>query len=225
MSDTSTSTAPARQFAEPQEGWIRGAQITIGRALAMVPIQIVSAIDLGCNVGAWLAALERLGITDLVGVDIEHRPGQLYGGAFVRADVSKPITLGRRFSLAIGVEVGEHLDGGEKSADAYVENLCRHSDFIIFSAAIPGQRGDHHVMERWPEWWAAKFRRNEYLTADVLRCKLWNDQRVLWWYRQNVFLAARRKSAAGEHLKAFATEPVLSLVHPSCYGRGGDGRV
>jgi SAM-dependent methyltransferase len=197
-----------------------------------------SVVDFGCNVGVWLAAGARLGMfgADILGID--QRPPaeqfrtarQLYPGAFLRADIAKPLGLNREFHLAVCVEVAEHLDGGDASAEHLINNLAAAAPLVLFSAAIPGQGGNHHVNEQWPEYWARKWRARGFRVADV-RALVWNDERVLWWYRQNLLIAyhPERVHLGGEMLDALGTwvdePPVLSLVHPGCYGRGGSGLV
>lgn len=54
---------------------------------------------------------------------------------FYAHDLTKPLHLNRRFDLALSLEVAEHLP--KKSAEIFVDTLCKLSDTIIFSAAIP----------------------------------------------------------------------------------------
>lgn len=102
------------------------------------------------------------------------------------ADLSKRIALGKKYDLCISVEVGEHLP--REKAEVFLDNLCRSSDVILFSAAVPGQGGTDHINEQWPDYWRKKFQKRGYACYDAFRGRLWEDGRVEWWYRQNLFL-------------------------------------
>jgi hypothetical protein len=131
---------------------------------------------------------------------------------FLPADVSEPLDLGRRFDLVQSLEVAEHLDAS--ASDTFVDSLARHGDLVLFSAAIPGQGGRHHVHERWPSFWVQKFRAREFELFDIIRPRVWNDERIDWWYRQNVLLFARGVSAESLRAQEAVSMPVLDLVHP-----------
>ena len=100
----------------------------------------------------------------------------------------------------------EHM-ASESSADAFVESIVRHGDTILFSAAIPGQVGQNHLNEQWPDYWQKKFAAYGFYFHDVIRPVIWNNNNVYWWYRQNIFLVQRRRPE-GE---------ILLTVHPECY--------
>jgi hypothetical protein len=114
------------------------------------------------------------------------------------------------------LEVAEHLPA--ECAGALVDSLCRLAPVVAFSAAIPFQGGVHHVNERWPEYWAALFEARGFVVIDCLRRDLWQDERVEWWYAQNLLLYARsehvlsHRALAREH--AFTNRNALALVHP-----------
>jgi SAM-dependent methyltransferase len=120
----------------------------------------VSAIDVGCGSGNLLAALRKLGIRRLIGLDSSEA-----GLDIARArslDVRKfDITADRwsgkdRFDIAISMETAEHLP--KSSADRYVELLCSLAPVVIFTAAHPGQGGIGHLNEQPPEYWTELFK-------------------------------------------------------------------
>lgn len=99
-------------------------------------------------------------------------------------------------------------------------SLTRISDVIMFSAAIPGQGGEHHIHERWPSYWAALFETNGFVCFDLLRDILWYDHRVEWWYAQNMLLfvnKARADLVADLQRKAALRQAPLDIVHPRCF--------
>lgn len=168
-----------------------------------------SLLDVGCGTGTWLKAATELGVTDIVGVDGVSIPDKdlLFPSAcFIKQDFSSEWNLGRRFDTALCLEVGEHLDSN--AAKVLVSALVLHSDVVHFSAACPSQDGQHHVNCQWPGYWQAIFNSYGYVCEDAIRWKIWNDERIEWWYRQNLFTARLDSDRAG-------LEPrLLSVVHP-----------
>ncbi len=167
-------------------------------AAAMVPLilqavgPVTSILDVGCGVGAWLAEWASAGIEDYLGVDGDYvdRANLLVSPEHFRAqDLKTPLDLGRRFDLVTSFEVAEHLP--EAVADQFVAGLVRHADVVVFSAAIPGQGGVGHVNEQWQSYWARKFTDLGLETHDDLRWKVWEDDRIEFYYAQNTVIYAR----------------------------------
>lgn len=181
-------------------------------------------VDVGCGVGTWLAEFVRGGVVDVLGVDGAHvDPAmlQIPRERFRAHDLTRPLELGRRFDLAVSVEVAEHLP--EAAADAFVASLVAAAPVVVFSAAIPGQGGEGHVNESWPHAWARRFAAHGHRWADPLRASLWNDPRVEFWYAQNLLVFHAPDAfpsppwppgtPAGD--AASLERSPLSLVHPS----------
>lgn len=180
-----------------------------------------SVVDVGCGIGTWLGVCREMGIGDVVGIDGDYVVRdrlRIPAALFAPADVTDPADVaaksgGRRFDLAISLEVAEHLPQSE--AGRFVRTLTELSDRVLFSAAIPYQGGTNHIHENWQEHWAILFRAAGYEVVDLFRARLWGDRRVAFWYRQNAFLFVRKGSAAEAE---FASEAglrfPLSAVHP-----------
>ncbi|MCC7402328.1 MAG: methyltransferase domain-containing protein [Chitinophagaceae bacterium] len=149
-----------------------------------------SVVDIGCGVGYWLKVWkEEFGITDIFGVEGPYVSKSLLKipEEFVLfKDLKQPFELNRKFDLAMSLEVAEHLP--ETSADDFVRSITHLSDVILFSAAIVGQEGTYHINEQLPEYWARKFENLGYTTVDYLRPKIWVNEKIEWWYRQNVLI-------------------------------------
>lgn len=168
-----------------------------------------SIIDFGCGVGTWLRAACGAGVGDVLGVDgVSIEPHQLLipEASFLCRSLHEPVDVGRRFDCAFCLEVGEHLD--QERADVIVDSLVRHADTVVFSAACPGQLGQHHVNCQWPEWWQSRFNARGYACDDTVRRLLWSVREVEPWYRQNMFVARKDSAVAGR-------EPRINAVlHP-----------
>lgn len=174
-------------------------------------IKPASLADIGCGAGHWLAQAIERGVTDVLGVDGEwalKAKLQIPREKFRVHDLTKPLKLERKFDLAISLEVAEHLPVSQ--AESFVRTLCDAADVVLFSAAIPGQGGRHHVNEQWPAYWARLFAEQGLGCYDVLRPQIWNNEKVLWYYAQNCFLYAR----PGLLKNCASTAEPLALVHP-----------
>jgi SAM-dependent methyltransferase len=217
-------------FSEPKhspydEGFFRsqcvGSRESARRILPLVmqAVPCASAVDIGCGVGTWLGVLKELGVRDVVGVDgayvnVEHL--EIGRSEFQAGDLTQPVDLGRRFDLALSLEVAEHLPA--RCAETFVDSLTRLAPVVLFSAAVPFQLGTDHVNEQWPEYWAEMFERRGYATVDGIREKIWYDQGIDPWYRQNILLFVRRDVMTGNAVLSDAqqrTDPRrLAKVHP-----------
>src|SRR5438552_12072354 len=161
-------------------------EATRDSARAIVPTIIdllrpASMVDIGCGSGYWLAAATEIGMKDTLCVDgVWALKTQLAipRQRFLEHDLRDPLKLGRRFDVALSLEVAEHLP--ESCAQTFVENLCELADRVVFSAAIPGQGGRNHLNEQWPGYWFDIFRRCGYECYDVLRIKIWSILHVMW---------------------------------------------
>jgi len=132
----------------------------------------------------------------VVAVDGDYvRPDQLAipKKNFRAHDLSTPLDLKKRFDLVQTLEVAEHLPANK--AELFVDNLVRHGDVILFSAAVPHQGGEHHVNEQPPEYWRRKFAARGYAPFDFIRPKLQGRAEVMPWYRFNSYIYANE---AGE---------------------------
>lgn len=176
-----------------------------------------SVLDVGCGDGTWLESYRRAHVADYFGVDGGDVRASLRipANRFTVHDLTKPLDLGQRFDLVQSLEVAEHLP--VTAAEPFLASLVRHGDAILFSAAIPHQGGTGHINERWPDYWAGLFQRAGFLTYDCIRPRVWGDNRVAWWYAQNVLLFVREGLTAEwtERLpRPTPAGPLLCLVHP-----------
>ena len=176
-----------------------------------------SVVDFGCGAGYWLKVAVDNGITDVCGLDGEYvaRSGTLVidENCFVPSDLSGKVDLRRKFDLAISVEVAEHIP--TEYAETFVDNLCRHSDVILFSAAIQGQGGMHHVNEKPLSYWCGLFLCQGYDLLDCLRGKYWHEKNLPYWYRQNIVLFVRHERVSHYFTIMGGTGGnIIDIVHP-----------
>jgi SAM-dependent methyltransferase len=204
-------------FSNIREGAQRSASHIV--PLVMTLVRPTSVIDVGCGTGSFLSVFKKNGVREVFGVDGQWAKPELAPGEFQPADLSKPLSLGRRFDLVVSLEVAEHLD--PSSADAFVRSLVSLGPVVLFSAAIPYQGGTGHVNEQWPDYWATRFAREGYEQIDCLRSQLWTNREVEWWYAQNTFLYVERAQLASmqsahPELRAPSGLP-LRMPHPENY--------
>lgn len=194
------------------------ADVIVPELLSLFPV--TSVADVGCGVGTWLEAFRRCGITDLLGIDGDYvdldtfRVGREH---FVVADLAKGIPRTRTLDLAVCVEVAEHLP--ESHAANFVADLCWLAPLVLFSAAIPGQCGTHHINEQWQSYWAGIFRLNGFIAVDIFGRRFWNCRDVSAEYAQNMVIYASRLGREHEEVE------VLDVLHPHYWNNIGLKRI
>jgi SAM-dependent methyltransferase len=165
--------------------------------------RVATVIDVGCGRGVWAAEWRRRGATGVLGIDGDYVPRDtllIPRECFLAADLSKPFDVHARFELVQCLEVAEHI--APEAATTLIDGLVRHGDVVVFSAAVPGQGGEHHVNERAYGYWRDLFRLRDYQMYDAIRPLLRNEFDVKPWYRYNAFVYANR--AGAERLSAQA---------------------
>ncbi|MEZ5500738.1 MAG: methyltransferase domain-containing protein [Steroidobacteraceae bacterium] len=195
--------------------------------IALNFVQPRSVVDIGCGIGTWLSVFSEFGVSDLVGMDGDYLPrGQLLirPEQFTPVNLSDPPHVGRRFDLAISLEVAEHLPAAR--ADSFLKFLVSLAPVVMFSAAIPHQGGDGHCNEQWPEYWAERFAAQDYVAYDCFRPLLWMDDDIAYYYAQNLFLFVDRDHVGklpglADHRPANGP---LSRVHPRRWLEANDPR-
>src|SRR5687767_7536691 len=172
-----------------------------------------SVLDVGCGTGTWLKVFHDEGVQDITGLDgdfinIELLSENINIQQFHAADLAEPFDLKRKFDLVISLEVAEHLP--ETAANQFIESLTRHADTIVFSAALPGQGGQNHLNEQWKKYWIDKFSAYHFTVYDILREKFWNNNKVDWWYKQNMLVFSKKDLSS----LLPSSSSILEAVHP-----------
>jgi SAM-dependent methyltransferase len=177
-------------------GAMDSARVVIPTLLSVLQTPVTSVLDVGCGAGAWLTVWKSHADT-VLGLDGNYvRPQQLLVSPeeFQPTDLSAAFDLNRPFGLVQSLEVAEHLPAS--SSAGFVQSLCRHSDFVLFSAAPPGQGGENHINEQPYEFWRELFRQQGYEMYDPVRRALLANKSVKPWYRYNTFLYVSNRLSA-----------------------------
>ena len=207
-------------FQALEAGVARSAEAAAG--LIMDVIAPRSVVDFGCGTGLWLAALRSRGVSDVLGVDGPWVPRDRLAiprELFREHDLTQPLALHRRYDLALCLETAEHLP--PEAAGPLVRTLTDAAPIVIFSAAIPEQRGEGHINLQWPQYWIDRFAALGYRCSTVLRERLWHVEEIEVWYRQNLLCFAA-EDAAARLSTLFADQArvgggPLDIVHPGLF--------
>lgn len=193
-------------------------------ARVIVPIlqglfEVNSVCDVGCGLGQWAAAFAEIGGSTVLGLDgqwVDQSRLAIPRENFRVTSLDQAWAINESFDLCVCLEVAEHLPPSK--SQHLVEQLTKAAEVILFSAAIPGQQGTHHINEQWPEYWEELFGQFGFLKLDVLRPHIWRDARVAWYYQQNVVLYV--KGSLVDRVPALSAarretmENPLTLIHP-----------
>lgn len=221
-------TGPLGQldFAEWLDGSDRAAAVLV--PLVLEAVRPASVVDVGCGLGAWLAAFGEHGVEDLVGYDgpwVDRSRLVVPPGRFRTWDLREPLPVDRRFDLAVCLEVAHLLEEGH--ADHLVGSLAALSDVVLFSAGIPGQPGTQHLNLQWPRYWAERFAAHGLVASDPFRAAVWEHPDVKWWFAQNIVCFATEEALARSNVLHAGRPPgggPLPLVHPSCLAEALEAR-
>ena len=156
-------------------------------------VSVQSVLDVGCARGTWLRVWKEQAVADVVGVDgdyVDRTALEFDAARFVVADLAAPFNVGRRFDLAQSLEVAEHLP--QARAASFIADLVSHAPVVLFSAATPGQGGEHHLNEQPAEYWRRLFLDHDYVARDCLRPLLARERNIPAWYRYNLLLYVQR---------------------------------
>jgi len=178
-----------------------------------------SVADVGCGPGTWAAEYKRAGaaVLGIDGYEVKSEQLLIPAQEFQRHNLAEPLRLERRFDLVNCLEVAEHLPA--RRAASLVQDLCRLGDVVVFSAAVPGQGGTHHVNEQWPSYWIAFFRENGFQALDCIRPQIWTNEKVASWYAQNMFAFIKQERVVGfpAAVESCHGGGPIDLVHPRAY--------
>ncbi|WP_367159077.1 class I SAM-dependent methyltransferase [Helicobacter sp.] len=189
-----------------------------------------SIIDIGCGVGTWLKAWQdikpNIRIFGIDGNDVDERlfyisQKDYYKRVDLRKNADEVFKIvcqdsgakyeAKPFDLAESLEVAEHLEA--QYAKNFIDLLTKFSDIVLFSAAIPYQGGTDHFNEQPPKYWADLFSEFGYVCFDI-RKNFWNNEKICFWYRQNLLLFVHQTKVHLLENKGLIPEEPLYIAHP-----------
>ena len=228
MEGTSGTLYDKEFFDRHTDETLQSARIIVPHVLRKVRPR--SVVDLGCALGAWLKVFAEHGAEVVQGLDghyVDSSKLLIDEATFTPVDLVETIKgdlnpviekADGRYDLAVCLEVAEHLP--ESSASDLVRTLTTLAPIVLFSAAVPGQGGVGHINERWPSYWKSRFEEHGFQRLDPIRRRIWKNQRVHWWYRQNIFLfAAREQIEHSESLREDERLPQIDDFYIHCWSR------
>ncbi len=177
-----------------------------------------SVIDIGCGQGEWLSVWKQHGVKNILGYDgpfVKQEELMISKEEFLVCDLEKEFQSIIKYDCATSLEVAEHLK--PQAAELFISSLCQSADFILFSAAIPGQEGTLHFNEQYPEYWINLFQKNNFEVYDCLREKIWDNKAISSWYRQNILIFIRNGEINKYPLVPKYKNSANALIHPELF--------
>jgi len=213
-------------FSREYFAFIRNGSLRSAREIVPLVCSIqkpARVIDVACGTGEWLQVFREHGAETVRGVDgswIDTTMLSISPDEFMVHDIADPLDLDEEFDLALMLEAVQHVPRDQ--AAGVVHALTRLAPYVLFSAPIPHQGGSgHDVNEQWPAYWAAHFSDNGFACIDLFRRLIWDNERVEWWYAQNLLLFVDRAEIANRELLSLALQaspgPPQRLIHPKLY--------
>lgn len=111
-----------------------------------------SVIDVGCGPGGMVELFKNMGM-EVIGVDgddVVERPENIKENIIIHDFQNGPFIPNKKFDLAWSVEFVEHIY--PKYMTNYIETF-KHCKTVVFTHAVPGQPGHHHVNCRSVDYW------------------------------------------------------------------------
>ncbi|MEI7579996.1 MAG: methyltransferase domain-containing protein [bacterium] len=213
----STNSITPEYTSDYQEG-IR--QFAIDGANKIIPILIeefhpASVLDVGCGTAEWVAKAASLGVEDFMAIDMEYATATLAipKDHFKVVNLNNGFDLKRKFDLILNIEVAEHLQ--PENADRFIDSLVKHSDQILFSAALP-VKNEFHVNEQYWEYWIEKFAQRGYLVIDMIRPNIWDEPKVAAAYKSDMLVFLKVNLPRAQELAK--QYPFKNIIHPELFG-------
>ena len=210
--------------------FVDSSQIVVKEVLRQLDsVDIKSVADFGCGIGTWLKTFKDYGVSEVKGFDGDGVDKRLLFGNITQKEFEtvdfeniENDIVKKQYSLVLCLEVAEHIT--EENSDKLIKRLTQSGNIILFSAAIPCQGGPGHVNEQWPDYWAEKFAKYGFIPYDTIRFRIWNDDRVFSWYKQNILFYVSETGDSLQDLRKKLLDltpernnEVKRLVHPECY--------
>ncbi len=154
-----------------------------------------SVADVGCGPGVYLQVFEELGTKKTFGLEgTDNALNNAVVPVIQKQDLRLPFKAVEKFELVLCLEVAEHIH--VKYSDILVDtvvDLCLSGGAVVFTAAVPGQGGFHHINLQPREFWISKFsdRGCHYSETSSVQISKRLDLKVLPWLKQNIMVFIR----------------------------------
>lgn len=183
-------------------------------------INVKTLADIGCGSGIWARnfCLKLKEIETIYALDLELPERVYLDDTFMsRYQVhhvaqnldSLPLLPFHEVDLTICLEVLEHLEF--ETGKKLITEFGAKTKYLLFSAAIPGQGGTHHINERPYEYWYSQLRENGFIPFDVIRPKL-KGQDVPSYYRYNIIFWINTSKVTDKEIEAIGVNTDESFV-------------
>lgn len=148
-------------------------------------------IEFGCGPGHLTVALADLGI-NVTAIDGFSNPDfRNYDKIkFSKVDLNKYneietfLEFDTKYDVAICTEVAEHLL--HDSSEHLINFLTQTAPVVIFSAAVPNQKGNGHINCQNRLFWHQLFLKKNFALIDSLRKEFSYNNKVAIWYKLNI---------------------------------------
>jgi hypothetical protein len=168
-----------------------------------------------CGSGVWLAAAQALEANRLLGIDrvaAADEPHCIPSSFIANYDLSQVrVSLPETANLAINILYLQQLP--EERAPAFVEDLCKSSNRVLFGALTPFQLSSQSCNLKWPSYWARLFANLGFYPELRFRPMVWSNRFIDPSIRQNVLLYVKR----AKNYKFTQPFENLDVVHPSLF--------
>ena len=180
-----------------------------------------SVIEISTTPGQWCSAFFERGAT-LVEVLCEKPPEPFDIVVSPECYSELPSDLSdfgdrQPSDLAICINALRALRGKDETITAprLVEGISSLANTIIFCEPAPHIQSTEENDHMWPSAWVSLFSRHGFSLHDVIRPRLWDNNRIDWQWRQNMLLFVQ-PSALEECDIPDADHPI-NIIHPECY--------
>lgn len=180
-----------------------------------------SVIEISTTPGQWCSAFFERGAT-LVEVLCEKPPEPFDIVVSPECYSELPSDLSdfgdrQPSDLAICINALRALRGKDETITAprLVEGISSLANTIIFCEPAPHIQSTEENDHMWPSAWVSLFSRHGFSLHDVIRPRLWGNNRIDWQWRQNMLLFVR--SSAVQDPGIPETEHPVDIVHPENY--------
>lgn len=121
-----------------------------------------SVIDYGCGIGSFIQGLKECNV-NVKGYEISKAAKPFIDSSIIEDIEFKNILNVKDYAdISLCLEVAEHID--PDNSDRLVKMLCGNTkDYIIFTAAPPGQGGTGHINCQSKKYWIDLFKKYSWV--------------------------------------------------------------